>query len=85
VTLFNPDLEAKVAEAVHIPVTNAVSSVRVALRYPAFSSSIESGNKRGSRSWRNERTRSNKGRLCTCLNWRRDANPAFQRSCRAVA
>jgi maleate cis-trans isomerase len=32
VTLFNPGLEAKVAEAVHIPVTSAVSSVTVALR-----------------------------------------------------
>ena len=32
VTLFNPGLEAKVAEAVRIPVTSAVSSVTVALR-----------------------------------------------------
>ena len=32
VTLFNPGLEAKVAEAVQIPVTSAVSSVTVALR-----------------------------------------------------
>jgi maleate isomerase len=32
VTLFNPDLEAKVAEAVQIPVTSAVTSVTVALR-----------------------------------------------------
>jgi len=32
VTLFNPGLEAKVAETVHIPVTSAVSSVTVALR-----------------------------------------------------
>jgi maleate cis-trans isomerase len=32
VTLFNPGLEAKVAEAVKIPVTSAVSSVIVALR-----------------------------------------------------
>jgi maleate cis-trans isomerase len=31
VTLFNPGLEAKVAEAVQIPVTSAVSSVTVAL------------------------------------------------------
>jgi maleate cis-trans isomerase len=32
VTLFNPGLEAKVAEAVHIPVTSAVSSVTAALK-----------------------------------------------------
>jgi maleate isomerase len=32
VTLFNPGLEAKIAEAVQIPVTGAVSSVTVALR-----------------------------------------------------
>src|SRR5262245_9902282 len=32
VTLFNPGLEAKVAGAVHIPVTSAVSSVTVALK-----------------------------------------------------
>ena len=32
VTLFNPGLEAKVAEAVQIPVTSAVSSVTTALR-----------------------------------------------------
>jgi maleate isomerase len=32
VTLFNPGLEAKVAETVHIPVTSAVSSVTTALR-----------------------------------------------------
>jgi maleate cis-trans isomerase len=32
VTLFNPGLEAKVAEAVQIPVASAVSSVTVALR-----------------------------------------------------
>jgi maleate cis-trans isomerase len=31
VTLFNPGLEAKIAEAVQIPVTGAVSSVTVAL------------------------------------------------------
>ena len=31
VTLFNPGLEAKVAEAVHIPVTAAVSSITAAL------------------------------------------------------
>ena len=32
VTLFNPGLEAKVAESVHIPVTSAVSSVTAALK-----------------------------------------------------
>jgi maleate cis-trans isomerase len=35
VTLFNPDLEAQVAEAIRIPVTGAISSVSAALR--AFS------------------------------------------------
>jgi maleate isomerase len=32
VTLFNPGLEAKVAESVHIPVTSAVSSVTAAMK-----------------------------------------------------